>query len=94
MPASRERDDQRLYRKPRGTAAFIDIGRSAIASGVLAPPERALAGSRPSLSAKGRYLRGARQPASRASPSSQNQRSPAAVLMRVRSYHCEPQGVW
>jgi hypothetical protein len=39
MPASRERDDQRLYRKPRGTAAFIDIGRSAIASGVLAPPD-------------------------------------------------------
>jgi hypothetical protein len=39
MPAPRERDDQRLDRNPRGKAAFIDIGRSAIASGVLAPPD-------------------------------------------------------
>jgi hypothetical protein len=39
MPAPRERDDQRLYRNPRGKAAFIDLGRSAIASGVLAPPD-------------------------------------------------------
>jgi hypothetical protein len=39
MPAPRERDDQRLYRKPRGKAEFIDVGRSAIASGVLAPPD-------------------------------------------------------
>jgi hypothetical protein len=37
--ASREQGDQRLYRKPRGTAAFVDAGRSAIASGVLAPPD-------------------------------------------------------
>jgi hypothetical protein len=36
MPASGERDD---HRKPRGDAAFIDVGRSAIASGVLAPPD-------------------------------------------------------
>ena len=39
MPVPRERDDQRLDRNPRGRAAFIDIGRSAIASGVLAPPD-------------------------------------------------------
>jgi hypothetical protein len=39
MPAPRERDDQRLDRNPRGKAAFIDVGRSAIASGVLAPPD-------------------------------------------------------
>jgi hypothetical protein len=39
IPAPREQDDQRLYRNPRGKAAFIDIGRSAIASGVLAPPD-------------------------------------------------------
>jgi hypothetical protein len=39
MPAPRERDDQRLDRDPRGKAAFIEIGRSAIASGVLAPPD-------------------------------------------------------
>jgi hypothetical protein len=37
--ASREQGDQRLYRKPRGTAAFVDVGRRAIASGVLAPPD-------------------------------------------------------
>jgi hypothetical protein len=39
LPASRERDDQRLYRKVLGKAAFIDIGRRAIASGILAPPD-------------------------------------------------------
>jgi hypothetical protein len=39
MPAPCEPDDQRLYRKPRGKAAFIDMGRNAIASGVLAPPD-------------------------------------------------------
>jgi hypothetical protein len=39
MPAPCERDDQRLYRKPRGKVAFLEIGRSAIASGVLAPPD-------------------------------------------------------
>jgi hypothetical protein len=39
IPAPRERDDPRLYRKPLGKAAFIDIGRSAITSGVLAPPD-------------------------------------------------------
>jgi hypothetical protein len=39
IPAPPEEDDQRLYRKPLGKAAFIDIGRSAIASGVLAPPD-------------------------------------------------------
>jgi hypothetical protein len=37
--APREPDDQPLHRRPRGTAAFVDIGRSAIASGVLAPPD-------------------------------------------------------
>jgi hypothetical protein len=37
--ASRDQGDQRLYRKPRGTAAFVDVGRRAIASGVLAPPD-------------------------------------------------------
>jgi hypothetical protein len=36
MAAPRERDD---HGKLRGTAAFIEIGRSAIASGVLAPPD-------------------------------------------------------
>jgi hypothetical protein len=39
MPALHKRDDQRLYREPRGEAAFIDMGRSAIASGLLAPPD-------------------------------------------------------
>jgi hypothetical protein len=39
MPAPRERDDQRLYQEPHGEAAFIDMGRSAIASGALAPPD-------------------------------------------------------
>ena len=38
-PAPREPDDQPLYRRPRGKSAFIDMGRSAIASGVLAPPD-------------------------------------------------------
>jgi hypothetical protein len=42
---------------------------------------------------RGSYRRGARQPASRASSSEQNHCSPCAVLIRVRSYHCEPQGV-
>jgi len=36
MPVPSERDQ---HRKLRGKAAFIEIGRSAIASGVLAPPD-------------------------------------------------------
>jgi hypothetical protein len=36
MPVPSERDE---HRKLRGKAAFIEIGRSAIASGVLAPPD-------------------------------------------------------
>jgi hypothetical protein len=36
VPVPRERDD---HRKLRGKAAFIEIGRSAIVSGVLAPPD-------------------------------------------------------
>jgi hypothetical protein len=39
IPAPPEEDDQRLYRKTLGKAAFIDMGRSAIVSGVLAPPD-------------------------------------------------------
>jgi hypothetical protein len=38
IPAPRQEDDQRLYRKPLGKAAFIDIGRSAIA-GRSRPPD-------------------------------------------------------
>jgi hypothetical protein len=32
--ASRGQGEQRLYREPRGTAAFVDVGRRAIASSV------------------------------------------------------------